>query len=336
MDEQEIKEATPEEIIEEVKPTTDEQPEPPAELTDKQISEMLKQTKVMVETLESFWKESQKEYGITDSHMKLLYQFNESHRDPRPNEDMAEQEYDAFNGLDKLTEENGIEIFGEGHKIMADQTWSTALDRIKMTTQNFFSWLAALKEYRQIHDAYIELMEFKEEEGIKYLREALEKETDEQKKIKLMKNLDEYIGRKHLDFLAEPLPEEKVQRLVSAFADKKKIRYWMDKSIDKLNSLGISPKFIQEISQLEKRFLNEKYHVMNNIFLVYFINLLAFADIMRDKDKDKQKIICIVFTMDRFIRNVWKPEVRERILNNIITFENQFLEHIVKKPESEN
>ena len=97
------------------------------------------------------------------------------------------------------------------------------------------------------------------------------------------------------------------------------------KTRNKLRQLKISEKFILEISQFEKRFQSDKYHHQNNIFLLYFMNLIAFSNIDDVKDADRNKVVCIVFAMDRYIRNRWKDDIKQRILGNMIGFQDQFL-----------
>jgi len=170
---------------------------------------------------------------------------------------------------------------------------------VKNVVQSFFAWLSAIRVYKQIYDAYIKLMEYKEEEQIKYLQDLCEKETDISKKTTMQASLDEYYGKKYLDFLAIPLDEVTLHRLVKAFSDEKQIQYWIERCRNKLNSMGLSPKFILEISQFEKRFLSEEYHHQNNIFLLYFMNLLVYADLNSKKDPAKHKAVCIVLALDR-------------------------------------
>ena len=336
---------------------SEEQPLNP--ITEKQLSQMMHQMRDMMGIMEAQWESSKKEFQITDTHMKTLYAFNEKYRTPPPEgmteDEMDEGKYDRFNGLDKLTEDDIHHIFGESHPILVydlpkedvssvdvDSTdleefqkkvisfHPATIDRIKSVVLDFFSWMGAIKNYRQVHDAYMELMEFQEDKELESLKIAADNEEDPEKKKKILETLEVYYSRKYLDFLAEELDKKNLDRLVSAFSDQQKIDYWIGKARSKLKQLGISEKFILEISQFEKRFLEEKYHHQSNILLLYFLSLIAYSDIYDKTGMDRAKIICFVFGLDRFVRNVWKSEIRERILNNIISFQDQFMNKLPK------
>jgi hypothetical protein len=268
--------------------------------------------------------------------MKLLYGYNEEHAQPMP-EGLSEEEaakWDPFNGLDSLTEEKALEIFGEGHPIIGLEHTIT-MDRVKSVIQDFFSWMTAVREYRQIHDSYMELIELSEEKEIESLKEYRDKVEDPEKKEQIQKAVDLYYNRKYMDFLAEPLSDKQIGILVKAYSDEKKIGYWIERARVKLNQLKISPKVILEVAQFEKRFLPEEYHGQVNILLLHFINMVVYSDVYNKADSQRNKVVCMVFGLDKIIRNVWPAETRERIINNIITFEKQFVGKL-PKPEEEN
>ena len=118
--------------------------------------------------LENSWNQTQKEFKITESQIKQVYQFNEQNRDPMP-DGLTEEEqdnFDHFNGIDKLTDEKITEIFGEATPenpiVCIDK--SQTIDRIKQAVADFFYWLSALRQYNQADIAYMQLMETKEEQ----------------------------------------------------------------------------------------------------------------------------------------------------------------------------
>jgi hypothetical protein len=305
-------------------------------LTEQQLRGLMGQVREMMGMLESQWNSTREEFKLTDTHMKLLYAYNEENRQPMP-EGLSEEEsikWDVFNGLNSISEEKVLEIFGQEHCIIGVQH-SVTVDRIKSAVLDFFSWMTSVKEYRQIHDGYMELIELGEEKEIEKLKQYTALEQDPAKKAQMQAAIDLYYNRKFLGFLAEPLQEGPLAILVKAFSDPKKIQYWLDRSRKKLGQLKISSKFILEISQFEKRFLPEEFHHQSNILLIYFMNLIVFSDVYDKKDPARNKVACMVFGLDKFIRGVWAPEVREVILNNIIEFQKQFIGKLPKK-ESTN
>lgn len=331
------------EIIEEKEPMMTEVPEEetaPAEpakaiedpdnpLTDvsmKNIVALMRQVGEMVKIMEAQWSSSKEEFKLTDSHMKQLYQYNEEHKKEMPDylTEEEKQDWDHFNGLDNIPEEKVLEIFGEDHPIIGVMNTQT-VDRIKSVTNEFFTWMSTLKEYGQINDAYLELVETQEESQVSSLKEVMEKEEDPDKKKKMSDSIDLYYNRKYLDFLADELTDKEVDRLVKAFSDKNKIEYWLKRSQDKLKQLKISTKIILEISQFEKRFLPEKYHKQNNIFLLYFMQNIIFCNCSDKNDPNRHKAVCMVLMLDRIVRNTTNEEIRTRVLNNIMAFEDQFI-----------
>lgn len=311
--------------------------------TEQQMQKLMKQMGEMVGMLEAQWKSTESEFKLQDSQMKAVYAWNEENRDHPPegasNEELQEMNYDRFNGIDRIPEELCAELFPKGndgydHPIIGI-THDVTKDRIKSALNDFFSWMGAIKEYRQIHDAYMELIEFQEVEKIKELERIAETEEDPEKKAGLLNAVSTYYRNKYLDFLQDELDEKTMKRLIETFSNQNKVAYWIDRSRRKLEQMKLSPKFILEISQFEKRFLPEKYHDQNNIFLLYFLGILAYTDAYDKKNKDRTKVVCIVFGLDRFIRNQWSGEIRERILQNMIIFQEQFMGKLPKPKKEE-
>lgn len=311
----------------ELAPMLDEESSDPLNaVSEKQLRGLMGQVREMMGMLESQWNSSRQEFQLSDTNMKMLYAYNTENAEPMP-ADLSQEEsvkWDNFNGLNNISEEKALEIFGVDHPIIGVQHTQT-VDRIKSVVLDFFSWMTSVQEYRQIHDAYMELIELGEAKEIDKLKHYCNVEQDPAKKEQMQAAIDLYYNRKYLGFLAEPLQEGPLSILIKAFSDPKKIQYWLDRSRSKLNQLKISSKFILEISQFEKRFLPEEFHSHSNILLIYFMNLLVFSDVYDKRDPARNKVACMVFGLDKFIRGVWAPEVKEQILANLITFQQQFV-----------
>ena len=299
---------------------------PVNETSIKQIGQLLKQVEEMVRIMEGHWNASKREFKLTDTHMKQLYQYNDEHRTEMPEglSEEEQQQWDRFNGLDNITEEKVLEIFGEGHPIIGIEH-TQSIDRIKDCVQDFFSWMSSLKEYRQIHDAYLQLIEIEEQKNIEILQVAADKEEDPEKKVKMEEAIKLYYYRKHLEFLADEMDELDRARIVEAFSDEKKIEYWLNRTRDKLKQIKISDKFILEISQFEKRYLEEKYHKCSNILLLYFMHTIVYSNMHDNNDPGRNKAVCMIMALDGIIRKTWSAELSEKILNNIRLMEDQFI-----------
>ena len=314
-----------------------EDPENPInQVSIKQISQLLKQVEEMVHIMENHWMSSKSEFKITDDHMKKLYQYNETHRTEMP-EGLSEEEqenWDRFNGLDNIPEEVVLDIFGEGHPIIGIEH-TISIDRIKDCVNDFFAWMSAMKEYRQIHDAYLQLIELEEQKNIEALKMIAEKEEDPEKKAKMEESIALYYSRKYLDFVSEEMDDKTKNQLVKTFSDKNKIEYWLKRTRDKLKQINISEKFILEISQFEKRYLSEKYHKASNILLLYFMKLVTYSDMNDPKSEGRNKVLSMVFALDGVIRKTSNEEISSKVLNNIMAMEDQLIDMLPEAPINE-
>lgn len=304
------------------------------EYSMKQIGNLLNQVKEMVQVMEHNWNTSKNEFKLTDTHMKQLYQYNEEHRVEMPDNltDEEKENWDRFNGLDNIPEEKVYEIFGEGHPIIGVANTQT-IDRIKDCVNDFFNWLTTLKEYKQIHDAYLELIELEEEKNIEKLKIVAENEEDPYKKSKMEESIKLYYDRKYLNFLSEEMSEKDKNKLIEVFNDGKKIEYWLNRTRDKLKQLKVAESFILEISQFEKRYLPEKYHKCSNILLLYFMKTVIYSNIADKNDNDRNKSVCMVFALDGIIRKTWNEENTENVINNIMAMEDQIID-MIPEPET--
>lgn len=300
----------------------------------KNIRSMMKTSEQMVSTLRSIWESDMKEYDLKDDHMKELYQWNEQNKKPMPEglTEESKREWDHYNGLDNITEEEVIRIFGESHKIIGIDHDITK-DRIKSVFQDFSTWLIALREYQQIHDAYLMLIDLEEEKNMIELKELADKEEDPVKKEKMENSLKLYFDNKQLNFLTDELDDRTFKKLIEAFSDERKVEYWIKRSREKLKQLKISSKFILEISQFEKRFLDEKYHKCSNILLLYFMHKIIYNDMYDKSSIGRTQCISMVLVLDSLIRNRLPEEKREIILNNIKILLDKFIDHLPEKKE---
>lgn len=321
---------------EESKPYVISEDDPLDQTTDMQIGKLMKQVGDMVKVMESTWTASKAEFSLKDSHMKLLHQYNEEHKIPMP-ENLTEQEtdeWDHFNGLNGITQEEVETIFGEGHPIIGVMITQT-IDRIKSVVADFFAWMSSVKEYRQIHDAYISLVQTQEDKNIEMLKSIMEKEEDPDKKAKMQSSIESYYCQKYLGFLAKPIDPQKMDKTIKALSNAQKVEYWFNRSRTKMGQIKVSPKFLLEISKFEKRFLPDKYHCCSNVLLLYFMQSLIYCDLYDKKSIARTQVVSMVFALDGIVRQTWPDEIKETILQNIMKFEDQFIDKVPRKTEEE-
>lgn len=311
-------------------------PEHPLDkFSDAQIRKMIQTTREMVQIMENNWNTTKMEFRLTDTQMKDLFQYNEQHKMPIPDYATEEEKdkWDHLNGLNEITEEEAIKIFGEDSPVIG-VTHDITKDRIKDFAEDYLNWLIALREYKNVYQSYIKLMDLQEENDINALRTRAEAETDPETKQKMLDAIELYYNRKYLKFLTD-LPEEDINRVVRAFNTERTISYWLKRSQDKLKQLKMSTKFILEISQFEKRFLPEKYHKQSNILLLYFMMTIIYCSCSDVKDHGRNKAVAMIMTLDQFVQNTLDAAKKEMVLNNIIAFEDQFMDLIPEQPAAE-
>ena len=293
----------------------------------KQLRELMKQTSEFMEFQRSLWDQIKAEFNLDETQMRVLLNYNEEVKDPLPEvsgeNKNEEKEYDPLNGIDKISEEKVIEIFGEDAEVIGIQH-SQTIDRLKSATEIFYTLMQSSYEYDSINKEYSELIELREEAYIATMKEMIEAEEDQEKKLNLMKSLDNLYYIKYLGFLREPLDDRTTRRIVTHFHDKYKIEYDIEKTRYHLKRLNILDRFIVEISSFETRFLDERYHKQDNLLLLYFMIRIVYEDINEGKPA-RLHVISMVIMLNKFIRNMLSEDMRNVVLNNIIALEDQFL-----------
>lgn len=303
--------------------------DPLSEKSIENITNLMKNMEQMVMVFQSQWEASARELQLNDSHMRQLAAVNEKHKE-QPPENITPEElenWDYLNGIDKITPEEVDEIFEADHPIRGIEFTHT-VDRIKGACKDFFGWVQMMKEYRNVHDAYLQLNELEEEKQIAELKERADQEEDPEKKKVMLDGIDMYYNRKYLKFLSEPIEEGERDAICNALKDVQKVSYWIRRCREKLTQMKISSKFILEISQFEKRFLEEKYHKCSNVLLLYFMRVCIYADTGNKKDDTRTKVVCMVMGLDSLIRKTMPKERIDEVLGNIRALEDQFIEYV--------
>lgn len=328
-----VSEEVKEETVEEQKDAIEDNENPLNKESLKNLTSMMRQAAEAVKMMRSVWESDMNEYDVSEDHIKELYQFNIQHRTLK--EDFIatkEEEYDEFNGLNEIQMEEVVRIFGEGHKIIGVDI-SQTIDRIKTVSGDFFAWVTMMRDYQQINDSYMMLLDLEEEKRIMELQKIANEESDPEQKEKMQNSLNIYYRNKYLDFLTDEISERNFKSIIDAFSNERKVEYWIKRTRDKLKQLKLSDKFILEISQFEKRFLEEKYHKASNILLLYFMNKIIYTDLYDKSNIVKAECVSMVLMLDKLVRNKVNEQDKERILNNIKTLLDKFIDHLPEKKE---
>ena len=303
-------------------------------LSDEDIHDieiLMKQIKNMLEILNDIWNKTKTTWQLTNTQMMKLHEYNLSHINIPDNSE--DNEYDRYNGVDNISLNDIKSIFGQNHPITKISDDKERKSVVKECIQDCFNYINIIQEYNQTDIAYRKLLEIKEDQEITKLITIANNESDPDKKLLLMKSIDQYNSIKYMDYLKDPLSDDEKNIFVNAFGDKDKINYWIKRSITKLEQLNIDKKFILSINGLEKLHLPERYHLLSNMTLLYFMRSIIFSDTANNNSNktDKSKIIAMINALDIVIRNSSTLEHRTRIINNIMAFLDQLIEPVYKR-----
>lgn len=122
---------------------------------------------------------------------------------------------------------------------------------------------------------------------IEKLKDDLEKEEDPKLKEKIKGMIEALENRYTLQFMFKRLNEmgdAEVKRIVDIFFDDKRSQYVMKRYRDKSTKLGYNPDIYKYFLYLEEKYLEEEYHVYDNLFLFIVINFIAYVDPYNKKD----------------------------------------------------
>jgi hypothetical protein len=294
-----------------------------------ELQSLMHTVKEMLSYQESIWQQTQSEFNVNSNQMRIIIDYNEANRIVPEGIDLDDpstypEDFDFVNGINNISEEKLIEIFGEDAEIFGVDQAQT-VDRVKWAAQAFYNYMRALFDFNNLSKQYSQIIEDREKLSIEQLKAAIEQETDAEKKASMEKQLYDHFYFKYLDFLKEAVDEKNMGHIVNTFNDARKIQYIIERTRNELSRLKISEKFILEIAQFEKLYLEEKYHTQSNLLLMYFMNLIVFNDVDNKSETTKRKVLAMIVGLDKFIRKDLSDDVANILLQNIMTLEDQFL-----------
>lgn len=301
-----------------------------------QIGRLIRTVAQQLRAVQGVWESTAHEFGLNNSTMKAIYTWNVNNRDELSPDatDEEKENYDKCNGIDKITEEEVENIFGKGHEIIGVAHTQT-IDRIKSCLNEYIGWISCLKEYQNITRAYGFLQNEYDEQNIKKLQEVCDAETDPELKANQQKSIDMYHSYKYLSFLRDEHDERDINRIAKVFTDANKIDYWIKRTRTKLTQMNISQMFIPEIAQFEKG-LDEKYHHLSGITLLYFSQLIVYCNCHDEKSIRRSKVIFMFNALDSVVRKTLPPDKINLIKENVCAMLDLFVDRIPKPETNES
>lgn len=104
---------------------------------------------------------------------------------------------------------------------------------------------------------------------------------DDVKKKKMEKMIESMEASMTLSFIftrLETLKEKEILSIKKSFFDEKRGSYIIQKFKEKIIKFGFSHNLYKYFFNIEENFLDEKYHVFNNLFLFIYMRFVAYSD----------------------------------------------------------
>ena len=129
---------------------------------------------------------------------------------------------------------------------------------------------------------YAKLMD----EKLKSMKERYESEEDPVVKEKLGKAIGAIESMNTMDYIFKRLTEnaDEYKTIAEIFFDGERSKYMMKRWNAKAFKLGVNPGIFHEFLSIETRFLPEKYHPFNNLFLFAMMRNIAHIDVNNKDD----------------------------------------------------
>lgn len=289
----------------------------------KDLQSQIKSVRGMIKQVEMIYNQLKTEFKFDFSQMNKIRIINNDWIKNNFSEVEIIPDDKKFGGIDTITEEQAIEIFGEDSPIIMPTFIDLTHDRIKSCFETWLQLDELSKEYRKITDEYSILVDEAQKQQIEMLKEAASNENDIGKKAILNKAINDYEDGVSLKWLSNKLTDKEIERIKSTANDEKRLKYIVDKAMKKMDSLNIARQFILQLNGFEKTYLDEKYFDNNGYLAIHIIEVIAFSDVY---DKNiKLKITVTALMIDKLMRKLITDEEREKILTNIKLFEDQLL-----------
>lgn len=122
---------------------------------------------------------------------------------------------------------------------------------------------------------------------LEVLKEQAEKETDEIEKKKinnLISIMEQSLNFSFLFKRFDMYGDKEIDSIADGFFSPKRGSYHIEKYLGKIKKFGYNPDIYKSFFNIEENFLDEKYHVFNNLFLYIYLKMVAYSDPYSKKD----------------------------------------------------
>lgn len=171
------------------------------------------------------------------------------------------------------------------------------------------------------------------------LKEAVEKESDEGKKRKMMREINAMEASQTLSFIFErfnSIGSKEIKSIKNAFFDSKLGKEIVDRYKKKIIKFGFDHKLYRYFLNLEENFLEEEYHCFNNLFLFIFMRAVVHYDPYNKTDK--LYVQAMVTSMTNLIYHRFDSTTSEdnfiSIIRKVVSYFDEYREYFKENNET--
>lgn len=116
---------------------------------------------------------------------------------------------------------------------------------------------------------------------IESMKDAYSQCTDNDEKLKIKKMIDTLESSQSLSFLLNRISlykDKEIDNIVKSYFDEKSSAYILDRYNKKIAKFNFDHRLYKYFFNIEENFLEEKYHVFNNLFLFIYMRYVSYAD----------------------------------------------------------
>ena len=158
------------------------------------------------------------------------------------------------------------------------------------------------------------------------MKELAETERDELKKKKMLSMINTMELSENFGFIfkrIDALGNKELKSIMYGFFTEKKGSYIISRYKARVAKFGFSPDLYKYFFNLEEKFLDEKYHAYNNLFLFNYMRFVAYSDPYNKSDK--LFVQTLTSTMANLIYHKFPSTENERYFIHIIEkFDEKF------------
>ena len=180
-------------------------------------------------------------------------------------------------------------------------------------TDDYFSYISS--------DEYLE----KRKARLKKMREEIEAQEDSSNKRRSLRELDAMENADSLEFLYDHIREvgdKEIKNITDIFFHSARSKAVMDKFKSRMKRYGYKETAFQQFFNIEEKFLPEKYHVFNNLFL---FNAMRFVSFSNPEDKaDGVECSALLLKMHNLMNHTLGEKKKEEFITFIEKYLDQF------------